>query len=199
MEKEEAKNTADNNSSTNQETPKVEVLIVRHKQLFETLKNPRMMWRVLISLFFIIVVLFAGLVFVVLSIKSFYPYNAIQTNLYGATIMKTEDKEVIYWLFNTAELWANSGIEVHENDELTIRASGASFTAIHHLVDHAERNSLPSDKGVDTDGQNKTEHRDVLRAKGGAKGTICGVGYPSGGVPGAIRATKLGKRGGIER
>lgn len=165
MEKEEAKNTADNNSSTNQETPKVEVLIVRHKQLFETLKNPRMMWRVLISLFFIIVVLFAGLVFVVLSIKSFYPYNAIQTNLYGATIMKTEDKEVIYWLFNTAELWANSGIEVHENDELTIRASGASFTAIHHLVDHAERNSLPSDKWVDTDGQNKTEHRDVLRAK----------------------------------
>lgn len=165
MEKEETKNTANNNTSTNQETPKVEVLIVRHKQLFETLKNPRMMWRVLLSLFFIIVVLFAGLVFVILSIKSFYPYNAIQTNLYGATIMKTEDKEVIYWLFNTAELWANSGIEVHKNDELTIRASGASFTAIHHLVEHAQKNSLPSDKWVDTDGQNKTDPRDVLRAK----------------------------------
>lgn len=165
MEKEETKNIENNTHTTNQETPKVEVLIVRHKQLFETLKNPRMMWRVLLSLFFIIVVLFAGLVFVVLSIKSFYPYNAIQTNLYGATIMKTEDKEVIYWLFNTAELWANSGIEVHKNDELTIRASGASFTAIHHLIKSAKDNTLPSDKWVDTDGQNKTEPRDVLRAK----------------------------------
>lgn len=165
MEKEETKHTDNTTPSPQSENPKVEVLIVRHKQLFETLKNPRMMWRVLLSLFIIIVVLFAGLVFVVISIKSFYPYNVIQTNLYGATIMKTEDKEVIYWLFNTAELWANSGIEVHKNDELTIRASGASFTAIHHLIESAENNSLPSDKWVDTDGQNKTEPRDVLRAK----------------------------------
>lgn len=165
MEKEETKHTDNTTPSAQSENPKVEVLIVRHKQLFETLKNPRMMWRVLLSLFIIIVVLFAGLVFVVISIKSFYPYNVIQTNLYGATIMKTEDKEVIYWLFNTAELWANSGIEVHKNDELTIRASGASFTAIHHLIESAKNNSLPSDKWVDTDGQNKTEPRDVLRAK----------------------------------
>ena len=53
------------------ENPKVEIQIDRHKQLFDTLKNPRMMWRVLLSLFFVIVVLFIGLAFVVLSVKSF--------------------------------------------------------------------------------------------------------------------------------
>lgn len=147
------------------ENPKVEIQIDRHKQLFDTLKNPRMMWRVLLSLFFVIVVLFIGLAFVVLSVKSFYPYNAIQTNIYGATIMKNEDKELIYWLFNSADVWANSGIEVHKGDELTIRSSGASFTAIHHLVDNAKDNTVLGDMWVDTDGQNRTGKRDLLRAK----------------------------------
>ena len=93
-----------------EEKPKVEVLIIRHKQLFEMLKRPDIMWRVLLSLFCVIVVLFVGIAFVVISIKSFYPYNSIRTNLYGATIMENEDTEISYWLFNTAELWANSGI-----------------------------------------------------------------------------------------
>ncbi len=133
--------------------PKIEVQIVRHKQLFDILKNPSEMWRVLLSLFIIIVVLFFGLSCVVLSIKSIYPYNSIQTNVYGATYMKNEDKEVIYWLFNTAELWANSGIEVEAGDELTIRASGASHTAIHHLVEDVESNIVPRDKWVGTEGR----------------------------------------------
>ncbi|MBO4660358.1 MAG: hypothetical protein J5610_02740 [Prevotella sp.] len=49
--------------------------------------------------------------------------------------MKSEDKEVIYWLLNTADVWANSGIHVEKGDELTIRASGLSHAGIHHLVD----------------------------------------------------------------
>ena len=78
--------------------------IVRHKRLFELLESPRSLWKVIASLFVIVIVLFVGLAFVVLVVKSFYPYNVIKTNTYGATIMQTEDKEVIYWLFNTAEL-----------------------------------------------------------------------------------------------
>lgn len=146
-------------------TKRVEVTIVRHKQFFEMLKEPQTMWRVLLSLFFITVIIVVGLSFVVISVKRFYPYNTIQTNRYGATIIKNEDKEVIYWLFNTAELWANSGIKVKKNDELTIRASGASFTAIHHLVKSSENNTLTEDKWVDTDGQPKTKMKDRLRGK----------------------------------
>lgn len=158
------KDHEENSSSNSQEKPKVEVLIVRHKELFEMLKNPHAMWRVLLSLFCIIVIFFIGLAFVVLAVKKFYPYNSIQTNIYGATIMKNEDKEVIYWLFNTAELWANSGISVKKGDILTIRASGASNTAIHHLVDNSRSNTVNRDKWVDTDGQRKTNNRDMLRA-----------------------------------
>ena len=141
--------------------PKVEIEIKRHQQLFELLSNPNRMWRVLLSLFLIIVVFFWGIAFVVIAIKKYYPYNVIETNIYGATTMKTEDKEVIYWLFNTADLWANSGIDVKKGDVLTIRASGASFTAIHHLVDASEKNYRPTDKWVGTEGQSeKRNNRD---------------------------------------
>ena len=144
--------------------PKVEIEIKRHQQLFELLSNPNRMWRVLLSLFLIIVVFFWGIAFVVIAIKKYYPYNVIETNIYGATTMKTEDKEVIYWLFNTADLWANSGIDVKKGDVLTIRASGASFTAIHHLVDASEKNYRPTDKWVGTEGQSeKRNNRDKER------------------------------------
>lgn len=147
--------------------PKVEVLIVRHKQLFEMLKRPELMWRVLLSLFFVIVVLFAGLALVVISIKSFYPYNSIRTNSYGATIMESEDTEVSYWLFNTAQLWANSGIRVKKDEVLTIRASGAAHTAIHHLVDEARENSKLRDDWVGTGGMYReaTDERDRNRRR----------------------------------
>lgn len=147
-----------------EEPQKVEVVIVRHKQFFEMLKEPQTMWRVLLSLFLIIVVVVVGLSLVIISVKRFYPYNTIETNIYGATIMQDEDKEVIYWLFNTAELWANSGIEVEKGNELTIRASGASFTAMHHLVEAAMENTEIDDKWVNTEGQPRSSERDRLRA-----------------------------------
>ena len=135
--------------------------IVRHKRLFELLESPRSLWKVIASLFVIVIVLFVGLAFVVLVVKSFYPYNVIKTNTYGATIMQTEDKEVIYWLFNTAELWANSGIEVKKNERISIRASGAANTAIHYLVDAANEDRQPGFGWVGTEGfERKGGHND---------------------------------------
>lgn len=159
-----------NSTSLENEIPEVEIVIVRHKQLFDLLKNPREMWRVLLSLFLLVIVLFVGLAFVVVSIKRFYPYNSIETTPYGATLMKNEDKDVIYWLFNSADLWANSGIEVDVNDELTIRASGSSYTAVHHLVSASNENRIPQDQWVSIEGQspdmmNKMEQRDIIRAR----------------------------------
>ncbi len=155
-----------NNSDNGKKNiPTVKIEVKRHQQLFDLLSDPQRMWRVLLSLFLIIVILFAGIAFVVIAIKRYYPYNVIETNLQGATTIKTEDKEVIYWLFNTADLWANSGIEVEKGDELTIRASGASYTAIHHLVDASEGNFVPIDQWVGTSGQAKNNDRDKARGR----------------------------------
>lgn len=124
-----------------------------------------MMWRILLSLFLMTIVLFIGLAVVVITIKRFYPYNSINTNKYGATIVQEEDKEICYWLLNTAELWANSGIQVKKGDVLTIRASGASHTAIHHLVRDAKDNKVSSDQWVSSEGEHRISFSDSLRAK----------------------------------
>jgi len=155
----------------------VKIIVKRHQQLFELLNDPHRMWRVLLSLFLIIVVLFIGIAFVVMSVKKYYPYSMIMTNLEGASIMHNEDKEVSYWLFNSADLWANSGIEVQKGDELSIYASGASYTAIHHLTTASRDNSRPKDDWVDTGGQENKNERNKQRAlfrinKDCAEGTL---------------------------
>lgn len=158
--------TESNNSNHSDENSRtVTIEIVRHKRLFEILENPRAMWKVIASLFVIVGVFFIGLALVVLVVKSFYPYNVIKTNPYGATIIKNEDKEVIYWLFNTAELWANSGIEVKKNDRITIRASGAANTAIHHLVDGASDDFQPEFSWVGTEGLERNTGHSAFRGK----------------------------------
>lgn len=149
----------------NEQKQEMEIVVKHHKQLVELLEKPRLMWRAMLLLFLVLIILFIGLTFFALALKKFFPYSVIETNLQGATYVKNEDKEVIYWLFNTAELWANSGIEVEEGDELTIRASGASYTAIHHLVDSSKKNAIPSDQWVGTDGQKKNNMKDSLRAE----------------------------------
>lgn len=158
--------TESNNSNHSDENSRtVTIEIVRHKRLFEILENPRAMWKVIASLFVIVGVFFIGLALVVLVVKSFYPYNVIKTNPYGATIIKNEDKEVIYWLFNTAELWANSGIEVKKNDRITIRASGAANTAIHYLVDGASDDFQPGFSWVGTEGLERNTGHSAFRGK----------------------------------
>ena len=163
--KQQKGNILNNVSGGELSAPKVEIEIKRHQQLFALLSDPKRMWRVLLSLFLLIVVLFWGIACVVIAIKKYYPYNVVETNIQGATTMKTEDTEVTYWLFNTADLWANSGIEVEEGDILTIRASGASFTAIHHLVEASRDNYRSGDEWVGTEGQAKQDTRDRLRAE----------------------------------
>ncbi len=145
----------------------VEIEIVRHRVLVELLRDPRSLWRLLLTMFLLLVVLFLGLSVVVFSIKKFYPYNAIETNLYGATTFEGENKDVTYWLFNTAELWANSGIEVRRGDVLTIRTSGAWHTAIHHLVTAADKNEVLPDSWVGSDGEdrNRSDKRWNYRAR----------------------------------
>ncbi len=147
------------------ENKKVQIEIVRHRDLLSILRDPRMTWKAILSLFIVLVILFFGLTFVTLAIKSIYPYNSITTTKYGATIIKSEDKEVIYWLFNTADLWANSGIEVHKNDVISIRASGKSNNAIHHLVRDFKNNTNLTYKWTGPEGLASDEGKNASRDK----------------------------------
>lgn len=155
----------DNSEKRNEN--KVTLEIVRHGWLFNLLQTPRNLWKLFNFLFALLIVLMVALGTAVIIVKQFFPYNTITTSLYGNTTLRSEDKDVTYWLFNTAELWANSGIEVKKGDVLTIRASGASHTAIHHLARDVEKNSALQTRWNDTRGAStrNDEDRDSYRRR----------------------------------
>jgi len=163
--KEASNNKEENRQSENATSAKVELEIVRYRELLETLRQPQMIWRLLITCLFFVMVVFFGLAMVVMSVKKIYPYSTIETNVYGATTMGTEDKDVTYWLFNTAEMWGNSGINVDEGDVITVRSSGAWHTAIHHLVEQTEKNVEITDKFTGSEGRERRFANDVFRSQ----------------------------------
>lgn len=159
-----ANDKTQNINKPNTENP-VTIEILKHRQLFNILRNPRALWKFIGLLLVLIVLIFFVLAGVSLIIKRYYPYNDINTNIYGATTLKNEDKDVTYWLFNTSEMWGNSGIHVNENDILTIRTSGAWHTAIHHIVDEAKSNSVLKDAWVSSDGGRRSTANDHFRSQ----------------------------------
>lgn len=118
----------------------VRIELTRYKSLLDALGDPRKVFRVIATIFSVGVLLFAGIALVIVSVKSIYPYNDITTNALGATTIKNEKGEVSYWLLNTAEPWANSGIRVKKGQTITVRASGKKHTAIHYLLNEARDN-----------------------------------------------------------
>lgn len=116
---------------------KMEIEITRYKGLVNAFNTPTALAKLIIVISLIIVLVFFGISVIALVVKSYYPYKTVNSNEYGATIIENEDNEVIYWLFNTADLWANSGIRVKEGDVISVRASGAFHSSIHHLVEDA--------------------------------------------------------------
>ncbi len=157
------KNNVNGYANTNNDRlQEVHIVVNRHKQFFEMLHSPRQIFRV-VSLFFVVVlVLFGGLAIVALSIKRVAPYNIIKSNEYGALLMSYEDKDIINFMFNTAEFMANSGIEVKEGEDIEIKATGTFNTTIHYLV---EKNL--DAQWIDADGMEPTNIRDsLLRADG---------------------------------
>lgn len=148
-----------------EEKPKIEIEINKYKRLVDVLNNPKMLAKSIVVLAVIIVLVFIGVSSIALTIKRFYPYKAVETNKYGATVIKNEDTELTYWLFNTADLWANSGIKVKKGQRITVRTSGAFHSAIHHLVNDAAKN-YQRDKWLNATGgmQSKTK-QDSARAR----------------------------------
>lgn len=142
------------------ETQKITLELYKYKTLIDALEDPKKISRVVITVFLIGILLFAGITVITVAIKRLYPYSDITTNGLGATTIKNEKKEISYWLFNTATLWANSGINVKKGDIITIRASGKSHTAIHHLYKAALDNTGQTNEWVGSEGEFDSEEKD---------------------------------------
>ena len=116
--------------------------------------------RMTISICAIGVFLFFCIFMVAFAIKKMYPYSDITTNGLGATTLKSEKGEVSYWLFNTASLWANTGITVKEGDIITIRSSGKYHTAIHHLFENVDKNKELENEWIGSEGYKQDKDKD---------------------------------------
>lgn len=155
-------------SSNDAGDKKMEIEITRYKRFVETFNHPRALAKLIVVVSIIIVLVFLGISIIALVVKSYYPYQVVNSNEYGATIINNEDNEVIYWLFNTADLWANSGIHVKKGDVISVRASGAFHSSIHHLVDDARanrkgRNWVSPMGGPNSKSNPREEHRSKYR------------------------------------
>lgn len=119
----------------------IQIELRKYRSLEKILGDPRKTGRLVLLVFVLAMALFAGVALVIVSLKVFYPYYEIATNVMGATTIKNEDREISYWLFNTSELWADSGIRVKKGQTISVRTSGKKHSAIHHLVDDVKDNS----------------------------------------------------------
>ena len=147
--------TTSNNSnekviaSDQEQTLKIE--ISKYTSLINAMSGRKWL-RMTISICAIGVFLFFCIFMVAFAIKKMYPYSDITTNGLGATTLKSEKGEVSYWLFNTASLWANTGITVKEGDIITIRSSGKYHTAIHHLFKNVDENKELDNEWIGSEG-----------------------------------------------
>lgn len=167
IEKEKKQNT-ENNKATG-ESGELIIKVRKYKDLVELLQSPKKVLTSIIAISVIGILLFCGITLIVLAVKRVYPYSDITTNALGTTTLRSEDKEVSYFLLNSAELWANSGIKVKKGQVITIKSSGKKHTAIHHLVEETKGNKPElSEAWVGTEGINKSEEpkgRDKHRRK----------------------------------
>lgn len=134
--------TLEEGKTQEEQTKRVVISIERYQNLIEALGERYKVRRMVVGIFCVGALLFGALTVIMLSLKSFFPYSDISTSAFGTTTITDEQKQVSYFLFNTADLWANSGIYVKAGDVISVHSSGSSNTAIHHVHQHAEENTL---------------------------------------------------------
>lgn len=164
MEKDNVTNPESKQETTNNQRPLL-IRIERFHNLIEILDDRNKVVRLTIVVFIIGMLLFAGITFLALQLKRSFTYSDITTNALGTTTIMDEQKEVSYFLFNTAELWANSGIEVQKGDIISVYSSGHANTAIHKIDEASSNNHKYSLMYYDSDGtrDDPEDKRDRLR------------------------------------
>ena len=161
----EDRKTQQEEMTSSTEKPKLVIEISRYKGILDMIADTRKLAKLLLVMTVVLIVVFAGITGIVLILKQFYPYNTINTNKYGATVIESEKNDVIYWLFNSADLWANSGIEVKAGDVISVQTSGSFHTAIHHLAQDADKNDTLRDQWMKPDGGEAGSPKDRARAE----------------------------------
>ena len=143
------------------------IRIERWQDLVDILDDKKKVYRLAVVTIIIGLTLFSGVTFIVLQLKKSFTYSDITTNALGATTLRDEQKEVAYFLFNTATIWANSGIDVEAGDVISVHSSGSAHTAIHHLDEASINNHKPDEDYFDADGErfNHISDRDRARRK----------------------------------
>ena len=132
---------------------KMVIKVEKYRNLMEILDDRKKVWRLALIVFVVGVALFFGITMLALQLKKSFTYSDITTNAFGATTITDEQKQVSYFLFNTAELWANSGIKVEKGDVISVYSSGSAHTAIHHLQEATQSNYKPSEYYFDAGGE----------------------------------------------
>lgn len=161
----EDRKTQQEGMASSTEKPKLEIEISRYKGILDMIADTRKLAKLILVMAVVLILVFAGVTAIVLIVKKFYPYNTVNTNKYGATVIESEKKDVIYWLFNSADLWANSGIEVKAGDVISVQTSGSFHTAIHNLVKNSKENVLLDNPWMSPDGGFLKRSKDIQRSK----------------------------------
>jgi len=149
------------------EEQQLHIHIERWQDIVDLLDDGKKIFMLSAVVVIIGVALIIGVTFIILQLKKSFTYSDVTTNALGVTTIRDEQKEVSYFLFNTATLWASSGIEVKAGDVISIHASGSAHTAIHHLYDAAGKNYRPEEDYFDANGErfNHISERDRARRK----------------------------------
>lgn len=108
--------------------------------------SPRLNAVLFVSTIIVYIVMIAGMVsFFFTNVLFFTPDN--HANGAGALVVKQPcGKEHYVFLFNTAECWVNTGIDLVEGDRFTVSASGEFYGRVQDLVEKANDNErLPFD------------------------------------------------------
>lgn len=101
--------------------------------LITIINDWKLIWRTIFLLSALLIMTLSVTYGVLRLFKWVYPVTNVEITPEGAYILRVDEKKTVHWMFSSAELWANSGIEVEEGDVIEVTASGRFNTGIHHL------------------------------------------------------------------
>jgi len=123
-------------------------------------------------------------------VKSLYPDKPTYINDKGAMVFSVQDKEVYLFLFNSSQMFANSGIRVQKGDRIKISCSGRYNSAINLLTQAAQTDIKPAYEWRDIDGKGKedkkkdtTDNRYMAISPRDNFGTVLVCTFPEGKDP----------------
>lgn len=109
------------------------------KTLFE--KESRRFF-LIVSMFFMMLVLVVGYAFYYINDVILYESEFFINEQGSFNPKKSLDCDYALFLFNTSDVWANSGIQVNENDRIKINISGGFNTSIKNVIEAADSNKV---------------------------------------------------------